>query len=94
MGYAEGTAKAVEDAVRDREAVAARLEKDVQDYLEKADMAREEMISRLAAALASARRRSASSRACFRMSSAWSWAPSSALLVLSATWRRGTRLSS
>jgi flagellar assembly protein FliH len=44
VGYAEGTAKAVEDAVRDREAVAARLEKDVQDYLEKADMAREEMI--------------------------------------------------
>lgn len=44
VGYAEGTAKAVEDAVRDREAVAARLEKDVQDYLEKADMAREEML--------------------------------------------------
>ena len=44
VGYAEGTAKAMEDAVRDREEVAARLEKEVQNYLEKADMAREEMI--------------------------------------------------
>lgn len=44
VGYAEGTAKAMEDAVRDREEVAARLEKEVQSYLEKADMAREEMI--------------------------------------------------
>lgn len=44
VGYTEGTAKAMEDAARDREAVAARLEKDVQEYLEKADMAREEMI--------------------------------------------------
>lgn len=44
VGYAEGTAKAMEDAVRDREATAARLEKEVQTYLEKADMAREEML--------------------------------------------------
>ena len=44
VGYAEGTAKAMEDAVRDREATAARLEKEVQAYLEKADMAREEML--------------------------------------------------
>ena len=44
VGYAEGTAKAMEDAVRDREATAARLEQEVQTYLEKADMAREEML--------------------------------------------------
>jgi len=44
VGYAEGTAKAMEDAVRDREATAARLEKDVQAFLEKANMAREEML--------------------------------------------------
>ena len=42
VGYAEGTAKAMED--RDREATAARLEQEVQTYLEKADMAREEML--------------------------------------------------
>ena len=44
VGYAEGTAKAMEDAARDREATAARLEQEVQTYLEKADMAREEML--------------------------------------------------
>lgn len=43
-GYAQGTAKAMEDAQRDREATAARLEKEVQAFLEKADMAREEVL--------------------------------------------------
>ena len=43
-GYAQGTAKAMDDAQRDREAVAAKLEKEVQAFLEKADMAREEFI--------------------------------------------------
>ena len=43
-GYAQGTAKAMGDAVRDREATAARLEKEVQAFLEKASLAREEMI--------------------------------------------------
>lgn len=43
-GYAHGIAKAMDDAERDREAMAARMEKDVQEYLEKADMAREELI--------------------------------------------------
>ncbi|MDE7221035.1 MAG: F0F1 ATP synthase subunit delta [Oscillospiraceae bacterium] len=43
-GYAQGTAKAMDDAQRDREAVAARLEKEVQAFLEKADMARDEVI--------------------------------------------------
>ncbi len=43
-GYAQGTAKAMDDAERDREAMAARMEKDVQEFLEKADMAREELI--------------------------------------------------
>ena len=43
-GYAQGTAKAMDDAIRDREATAARLEKDVQSFLEKASLAREEMI--------------------------------------------------
>ena len=43
-GYAQGTAKAMDDAIRDREATAARLEKDVQAFLEKASLAREEMI--------------------------------------------------
>jgi len=43
-GYAQGTAKAMDDAVRDREATAARLEKDVQAFLEKASLAREEMV--------------------------------------------------
>ena len=43
-GYAQGTAKAMDDAVRDREAAAARMEKDVQLFLEKASLARDEMI--------------------------------------------------
>lgn len=43
-GYAQGTAKAMGDAVRDREATAARLEKEVKAFLEKASLAREEMI--------------------------------------------------
>ena len=43
-GYAQGTAKAMSDAVRDREATAARLEKEVKAFLEKASLAREEMI--------------------------------------------------
>lgn len=43
-GYAQGTAKAMEDAIRDREATAARLEKDIQVFLEKASLAREEML--------------------------------------------------
>ena len=32
-GYAQGTAKAMDDAIRDRDATAARLEKDVQAFL-------------------------------------------------------------
>ena len=43
-GYAQGIAKAMDDAQRDREEVAARLEKEVQGFLEKADMAREEVL--------------------------------------------------
>jgi len=43
-GYAQGISKAMEDAVRDREATAQRLESEVQAFLEKADMAREEVI--------------------------------------------------
>ena len=43
-GYAQGTAKAMDDSVRDREATAARLEKEVQAFLEKASLAREEML--------------------------------------------------
>ena len=43
-GYAQGIAKAMDDSVRDREATAARLEKEVQDFLEKASLAREEML--------------------------------------------------
>ena len=43
-GYAQGIAKAVDDSVRDREATAARLEKEVQAFLEKASLAREEML--------------------------------------------------
>ena len=43
-GYSQGTAKAMEDAKRDREATAARMEKDVQQFLEKASLAREEML--------------------------------------------------
>ena len=43
-GYAQGTAHAMEDARRDMEATAARLEKDVQAFLEKANMARDEVL--------------------------------------------------
>ena len=43
-GYAQGISKAMEDAVRDREATAQRLEDEVKAFLEKADMAREEVI--------------------------------------------------
>ena len=43
-GYAQGIAKAMDDSVRDREATAARLEKEVQSFLEKASLAREELI--------------------------------------------------
>jgi len=43
-GYAQGTAKAMEDAIRDREAAAERMEKDVAEFLEKASLAREEML--------------------------------------------------
>lgn len=43
-GYAQGTARAMEDAQRDMEATAARLEKDVQAFLEKANMARDEVL--------------------------------------------------
>jgi len=43
-GYAQGTARAVEDAIRDREAVAQRLEEEVRAFLEKATLAKEEML--------------------------------------------------
>ena len=43
-GYMEGTAKAMEDAARDREEQAKRLEEDVKVFLEKASLAREEML--------------------------------------------------
>lgn len=43
-GYAQGIAQAMEDAQRDREAMAERMEKEVQAFLEKADMAREEIL--------------------------------------------------
>ena len=43
-GYAQGIAKAMDDAIRDREETAARLEKEVQAFLEKASLAREEML--------------------------------------------------
>ena len=43
-GYAQGIGKAMEDAQRDKEAVAERLEKEVQAFLEKAGMAREEVL--------------------------------------------------
>ena len=45
VGYAEGTAKAMEDAVRDREIQAERLEGEVAAFLEKASLAREEMLA-------------------------------------------------
>ncbi len=50
-GYAQGTAKAMEDAVRDREAVAQRLEEDVAAFLEKASLARDEMLNQTQAEL-------------------------------------------
>ena len=50
-GYAQGTAKAVEDAVRDREAAAQRLEADVAAFLEKASLARDEMLNQTQAEL-------------------------------------------
>ena len=43
-GYMEGTAKAMEDSARDREEQAKRLEEDVKVFLEKASLAREEML--------------------------------------------------
>ena len=43
-GYAQGIAKAMDDAVRDREETAARMEQDVMAFLEKASLAREELI--------------------------------------------------
>ena len=43
-GYAQGTAQAMSDAVRDREETAARMEQDVKAFLEKASLAREELI--------------------------------------------------
>ena len=43
-GYAQGTARAMEDAQRDREAMAEQMEKEVQAFLEKADMARMEAL--------------------------------------------------
>ncbi len=43
-GYAQGIAKAMDDSVRDREATAARLEKEVKAFLEKASLAREEIL--------------------------------------------------
>lgn len=43
-GYAQGIAKAMDDSVRDREATAARLEKEVKSFLEKASLAREELL--------------------------------------------------
>ncbi len=50
-GYAQGTAKAMEDAVRDREVVAQRLEADVAAFLEKASLARDEMLNHTQAEL-------------------------------------------
>lgn len=44
-GYAQGIAKAMDDAARDREEMAARMEKDVKQFLEKASLAREEMLA-------------------------------------------------
>lgn len=43
-GYAQGIAKAMDDSIRDREATAARLEKEVKAFLEKASLARDEML--------------------------------------------------
>ena len=43
-GYAEGTAKAMEDAALEREAQAKLLEEDVKTFLEKASIARDELL--------------------------------------------------
>jgi len=43
-GFAQGTAQAMETAKQDREAMAARMEKEVQAFLEKADIVREEVL--------------------------------------------------
>ena len=43
-GYAQGISKAMDDAQRDREETAKRLEDEVKAFLEKADMAREEVM--------------------------------------------------
>jgi len=43
-GFAQGTAQAMEVAKQDREATAARMEKEVQAFLEKADIVREEVL--------------------------------------------------
>ena len=43
-GYAQGASKALEDSIRDRELTAVRLEQDVRRFLEKASIAREEML--------------------------------------------------
>ncbi len=44
QGYAEGTAKAMEDAIRDKEAAAQQMGQEVQTFLEKASLAREELV--------------------------------------------------
>ena len=44
-GYAQGLANAVEEGKKDREVQAARLEEDVKRFLEKATLARDEMLS-------------------------------------------------
>ena len=44
-GYTEGTAKAMQDSARDREEQAKRLEEDVKVFLEKASLARDEMLA-------------------------------------------------
>ena len=43
-GYSQGTMKAMEDGARDREVVAGRLEQEIAAFLEKATLAREEML--------------------------------------------------
>ena len=43
-GFAQGTAQAMEVAQQDREAMAERMEKEVQAFLEKANIAREEVL--------------------------------------------------
>ena len=44
-GYAQGLANAVEEGKKDREVQAARLEEDVKRFLEKATLARDELLS-------------------------------------------------